>query len=380
MMRPRIAAAARARRRQAIAAAPRPPRSRRCGSASSAARPSCRTCCAASPSSRPRSAAPSAGPPTRRARRSRRRSRRAPASSRRRELDARLAADRVDVTLPGAPPQPVGRLHLLTATRREIEDVFIGLGFNVVEGPEIETVYYNFDALNHDADAPARGSTDTFYVADDVRAAARTPRRCRCGRWRPSRRRSTSSSPAASTAGQRRHPHAAVPPGRGPGGRRGHHARRPAGHAAGVRARDLRRRPRGPPAPALLPVHRAVRRGRRVLLQLQRQGSPADGSRCPLCKGAGWIEILGAGMVDPNVFGYVREHGYDPEQRPGLRLRAWGSSGSRCSSTASPTCGCSTRTTCASWSSSDESPARLAARVLRPRASTPAALGRAPRR
>src|SRR5204862_7048591 len=63
------------------------------------------------------------------------------------ELDARLTTDRVDVSLPGAPPEPVGRLHLLTATRREIEDIFVGLGFNIAEGPEIDSVYYNFDAL-----------------------------------------------------------------------------------------------------------------------------------------------------------------------------------------------------------------------------------------
>src|SRR4051794_10724252 len=55
------------------------------------------------------------------------------------ELDARLAADRVDVTLPGEPPQPVGRLHLITQTWRELEDVFTGLGFTVLEGPEVET-------------------------------------------------------------------------------------------------------------------------------------------------------------------------------------------------------------------------------------------------
>src|ERR671933_2973835 len=84
------------------------------------------------------------------------------------ELEERLARDRVDVTLPGAPPQPVGRLHLLTATRREIEDVFLGLGFRVLEGPEVETVYYNFDALNHTPTHPARARTDTFYTADDV--------------------------------------------------------------------------------------------------------------------------------------------------------------------------------------------------------------------
>src|SRR6478735_12724033 len=84
------------------------------------------------------------------------------------ELDARLAADRVDVTLPGEPPQPVGRLHLLTQTWRELEDVFVGLGFTVMEGPEIETTHYNFDALNHSPTHPSRERSDTFYVADDV--------------------------------------------------------------------------------------------------------------------------------------------------------------------------------------------------------------------
>ena len=57
------------------------------------------------------------------------------------ELDARLAADVVDVTLPGSPAVAHGRVHLLTATRREIEDVFLGLGFRVMEGPETEAVY-----------------------------------------------------------------------------------------------------------------------------------------------------------------------------------------------------------------------------------------------
>src|SRR5579864_2623513 len=82
------------------------------------------------------------------------------------ELQQRLAEDRVDVTLGGDPLSPLGRLHLLTQTRREIEDVFIGLGFNVAEGPEVERVYYNFDALNHEITHPAREESDTFYVAD----------------------------------------------------------------------------------------------------------------------------------------------------------------------------------------------------------------------
>src|SRR3954463_6735640 len=60
------------------------------------------------------------------------------------ELDTKLAEDRIDVTLPGEPPQPVGRLHLVTQTWREIEEVFLGLGFTSVEGPEIDLVHYKF--------------------------------------------------------------------------------------------------------------------------------------------------------------------------------------------------------------------------------------------
>src|SRR5688572_31948324 len=59
------------------------------------------------------------------------------------ELERGLAEDRIDVTLPGDPPDPAGRLHLITETRREIEDIFVGLGFNVAEGPEVEYDYYN---------------------------------------------------------------------------------------------------------------------------------------------------------------------------------------------------------------------------------------------
>src|SRR4029077_19437902 len=80
-------------------------------------------------------------------------------------LDSRLQSDVLDVTLPGAPPQPIGRLHLLTVTRRELEDIFLGLGFTVVEGPEVETVHYNFDAPNPTPTPPARDPSDTFYVA-----------------------------------------------------------------------------------------------------------------------------------------------------------------------------------------------------------------------
>src|SRR3954451_17992296 len=64
------------------------------------------------------------------------------------ELEKRLRTDRIDVTLPGDPPRPHGHLHLITQTRRDIEDVFVGLGFQVLDGPEVEFDYYNFTTMN----------------------------------------------------------------------------------------------------------------------------------------------------------------------------------------------------------------------------------------
>src|ERR1700712_4220653 len=84
------------------------------------------------------------------------------------ELEKRLKTDRIDVTLPGDPPQPNGHLHLITQTRRDIEDVFVGLGFQVLEGPEVEFDYYNFTTMNMPPAHPARAMQDTFYFSDQV--------------------------------------------------------------------------------------------------------------------------------------------------------------------------------------------------------------------
>ena len=81
--------------------------------------------------------------------------------------DAQLAAETIDVTLP-APEIPFGRRHPLTQTLDDLIRIFSNLGFSVVEGPEVETVYYNFDALNIGPDHPARYERDTLYVSDDV--------------------------------------------------------------------------------------------------------------------------------------------------------------------------------------------------------------------
>ncbi len=158
----------------------------------------------------------------------------------------------------------------------------------------------------------------------------------------------------------RRHPHAPVPPDRGARRRRGHHARRPQGHAADVRPRDLRRRARGAPAPALLPLHRAQRRGRRVLLPLLRQGLPRATARAARCARAraGWRSSAPARSTRTST----RRRPRPTPTRPATTRSAcraspsgWASSGSRCSATASPTCASTSTTTCASWSSSDES-------------------------
>lgn len=79
------------------------------------------------------------------------------------ELDHKLESEKVDVSLPGI-GRPLGHLHPLTRISEEIISIFHGMGFTVVEGPEIETDYYNFDALNTPADHPARDSQDTFYT------------------------------------------------------------------------------------------------------------------------------------------------------------------------------------------------------------------------
>jgi phenylalanyl-tRNA synthetase alpha chain len=236
------------------------------------------------------------------------------------ELDARLAADVVDVTLPGSPAQPVGRLHVLTVTRRELEDVFLGLGFRVVEGPEVETVYYNFDALNHDAVHPSRLPSDTFYVDEDIVLRTHTS---------PMQIRAMEQHPP---------PLYIVIPGR-TYRRDNDRTHTPQFHQVeglavdeDITLADLQG--------TLLAFARAVFGDERevrlrphffpftepsVELDVScfncNRGFLRDGSRCPLCKGEGWIELLGAGEVDPNVFEYVRDFGYDPERHTGF---AWG--------------------------------------------------------
>ena len=82
-------------------------------------------------------------------------------------LERRMAADAVDVTLPGRTLSP-GTQHLINQIREEIEDIFCGLGYTVEDGPYVETTYYNFTALNAPEDHPSRSARDTFYVVDNA--------------------------------------------------------------------------------------------------------------------------------------------------------------------------------------------------------------------
>ncbi len=236
------------------------------------------------------------------------------------ELEARLAGDRIDVTLPGAPPRPVGHAHLIARTTRLLEDVMVGLGYRVAEGPEIEHDYYNFTALNHPPGHPARMLQDTFYLQSHPDLLLRTH-----------------TSPMQVRAMETQEPpiFIVVP---GKVYRRDSDATHsPMFHqmeglaiAEGITLADLKG--------TLLAMCRAIFGAERELrlrphffpftepsvevdvscFQCGGSGRLADGERCNLCKGQGWIEILGAGMVDPNVLGFVADNGYDAERVQGF--------------------------------------------------------------
>jgi phenylalanyl-tRNA synthetase alpha chain len=242
------------------------------------------------------------------------------------ELEQQLATDAVDVTLPGAPPQPLGRLHVITATRRELEDIFLGLGFTVVEGPEIETVHYNFDALNHSPTHPARARTDTFYVSDDVLLRTHTsPMQVRAMEMHPPPlyivvpgRVYRRDLDATHTPQFHQIEGLAVDEDITLADLKGtllHFARAFFGDAREVRLR-----------PHFFPFTEPSVEVDISCFNCDGKGYLTDGSRCHLCKGEGWLEILGAGEVDPNVYSHVatteaNAPGYDPEKVQGF---AWG--------------------------------------------------------
>lgn len=236
------------------------------------------------------------------------------------ELEQRLASNRVDVTLPGTPPRPPGHLHLITRTTRQIEDVMIGLGYQVVEGPEVEHDYYNFTALNHPPGHPARMLQDTFYVQSHPELLLRT-------HTSPVQVRAMEAQPP---------PIFVIVPGKVY--RRDSDATHsPMFHQVeglaigeGITLADLQ----GTLEEMLKAIFGEARKARMrphffpftepsvefdvSCFQCEGTGELAGGERCNLCKGQGWIEVGGAGMVDPDVLGFVAGNGYDPERVQGF--------------------------------------------------------------
>ena len=257
------------------------------------------------------------------------------------ELEGRLATESIDVTLPGTPPVRLGHLHPLTRTRREIEDIFAGLGYAVMEGPEIEHDYYNFTALNYPPGHPARMLQDTFYVDPGTLG----PEPALVG---------SDGGPLMVSPGPRdvllrthtspmqirgmedsEPPIFIVVPGRVY--RRDSDATHtPMFHQVeglavgpGITLADLHgtlltfaRAVFGPDREVRIRPHFFPFTEPSVEVDVSCFRCGGSGrlgeQRCNLCKGSGWLEILGAGMVDPNVFGFVRDRGYDPDRVQGF--------------------------------------------------------------
>jgi phenylalanyl-tRNA synthetase alpha chain len=224
------------------------------------------------------------------------------------DLERVYAESAVDVTLPGESVAR-GHLHLLTQIRREIEDIFLGMGYEVYEGDEVVDAWSNFDALTTDRGHPSRSPNDTFYLTDDVLLRTHT------------------SPDQIRLMEARKPPIYAIMPGR-------------------VYRRDT---PDATHSPTFLQVEAlVVDRGitladlKGSVLHFFRQlfgpsrevrmrtsffpfTEPSvefdvtcficDAQGCPVCKHSGWIEMGGAGWVDPQVFLNV---GYDPEEWSGF--------------------------------------------------------------
>lgn len=224
-------------------------------------------------------------------------------------LQQRLHDEKIDVTLPGK-RFPQGNLHILTTVVSQIEDIFLGMGYSIAEGPQVETDYYNFEALNVPKEHPAREMQDSFYFTENMLLRTQT-------------------SPVQVRTMEKMRPNLPVKvicPG-----------------VVYRRDDDATHSPMFSQVEGLY-VDRNVTLGhlKGTLLSFARQMFGEDrqirlrpsyfpftepsaevdvscficgGAGCRLCKGTGWIEILGSGMVHPNV---LRMSGYDPDEVSGF--------------------------------------------------------------
>jgi phenylalanyl-tRNA synthetase alpha chain len=242
------------------------------------------------------------------------------------DLDVRAtqtadARERVDLSLPGV-HRPIGSHHLIRQVFQEIEDIFFSIGFSVVEGPEIETPYYNFEALNIPEFHPVRDDMDTFYI--DLPKGAPTPLLLR-----------THTSPMQiRTMEKRKPPVRVIVPGKvyrrdNPDATHSFMFHQIEGLAVdtditfcdftgtidyfvkqffgpGVKTRFR---------PSYFPFTEPSVEFDASCPFCGGNGTAASGGTCSKCKGAGWIELFGAGMVDPAVYGFVN---YDAKKVSGF--------------------------------------------------------------
>ena len=223
-------------------------------------------------------------------------------------LEQKLKAEKLDVTMPGT-PAPMGHIHPLTQVQRELEDIFIGMGFSIVEGPEVEKDYYNFQALNIPENHPARDTQDTFYIGENVLLRSQT------------------SPVQVRTMEHQKPPIRIISPGRVYRSDALDATHSPLFHQLEglvvdkvITMGDLK---------GTLEIFAKKLFGENTKIRFRPHHFPftepsaevdvscfvCGGIGCRLCKGEGWIEILGAGMVHPFV---LSNCGIDPEEYSGF--------------------------------------------------------------
>ena len=223
------------------------------------------------------------------------------------KLEAKLKAEKIDVTMPAS--GKYGHIHPLTLVQRELEDIFIGMGFSIAEGPEVELDYYNFQALNIPENHPARDTQDTFYITDNILLRSQT------------------SPVQARTMEIQKPPIRIISPGRVYRSDAVDATHSPLFHQLeglvvdkGITMGDLK---------GILEIFAKQVFGEETKIRFRPHHFPftepsaevdvscfnCGGKGCRICKGEGWIEILGAGMVHPNV---LRGCDIDPDVYSGF--------------------------------------------------------------
>ena len=223
-------------------------------------------------------------------------------------LEAKLQSEKLDVTVPGDKIH-VGKPHPIALVQRQLEEIFLGMGYSIADGPEVEYDYYNFQALNIPKDHPARDTQDTFYITENILLRSQT------------------SPVQARVMEKQKPPIKIISPGRVYRSDAVDATHSPLFHQCeglvvdkGITMGDLK---------GTLEMFAQTMFGADTRIRFRPHHFPftepsaevdvsgfaCGGKGCRLCKGEGWIEILGAGMVHPNV---LRMCGIDPEVYSGF--------------------------------------------------------------